>query len=60
VWCSNATPEEKRLRVQTDPHAPSKFRVNGPLSNMKEFQTAFSCPEDAPMVRKAAELCEIW
>jgi putative endopeptidase len=60
VWCRNATPEQQRLQVNTDPHAPAQFRVNGPLSNMKEFQAAFACPQDAPMVRKALEVCEVW
>jgi len=60
VWCRNTTPEDRRLRAQTDPHAPAEYRVDGPLSNMKEFQSAFQCPDDAPMVRKVSEVCEVW
>jgi endothelin-converting enzyme/putative endopeptidase len=60
VWCSNVRPEEARLRAATDPHAPSRFRVTGPLSNMPEFKTAFDCQDDAPMVRPAAEICTVW
>lgn len=60
VWCSVQRPEEARLRVQTDPHAPERFRVIGPLSNMLDFAKAFECHEDAPMVRPAADVCTVW
>jgi endothelin-converting enzyme/putative endopeptidase len=57
-WCENARPERQRMLAQTNPHAPPKFRVNGVVSNMPEFQKAFSCKADAPMVRKNA--CRVW
>ena len=53
-------PEAQRLMVQTDPHPVAKFRVIGPLSNLPEFQKAFDCPADAPMVRPAGQRCEVW
>ena len=34
------------------------YRVNGVVSNMPEFQKAFSCKAGAPMVRKNA--CRVW
>jgi endothelin-converting enzyme/putative endopeptidase len=46
--------------VQGDPHPIGKFRVIGPLSNLPEFQQAFSCKPDTPMVRPAADRCEVW
>jgi endothelin-converting enzyme/putative endopeptidase len=52
--------ETQRLMVQGDPHPIGKYRVIGPLSNMPEFQKAFACPADAPMVRPAAKRCEVW
>ncbi|MCC6590338.1 MAG: M13 family metallopeptidase [Bryobacterales bacterium] len=58
VWCGNATAEEQRLRVRTDPHSPGEFRVNGTVSNMPEFRNAFSCQAGQPMVRENA--CRIW
>lgn len=58
VWCVNIRPEAERLQTTTDPHAPNRYRVNGPLSNMPEFQKAFSCKPDAPMVRPNA--CRVW
>jgi endothelin-converting enzyme/putative endopeptidase len=53
-------PETQRLMVQSDSHPIGKYRVIGPLSNLPEFQKAFACPADAPMVRPAAKRCEVW
>lgn len=53
-------PESARTLVSTDPHPPGKFRVLGPLSNMPEFEKAFSCKPGDAMVRPAAERCSVW
>jgi putative endopeptidase len=53
-------PEAARTAVSVDPHPPGKFRVIGPLSNMPEFEQAFSCKAADPMVRAQAERCAIW
>ena len=58
LWCENRTPEAERLRAQTDPHSPGRFRVNGVVSNMPEFQKAFACTQNQPMVRGPA--CRVW
>ena len=58
IWCQNVTPEAARLRAQTDPHSPGNFRVNGTVSNMPEFQKAFACTQNQPMVRGPA--CRVW
>ncbi len=58
VWCENITEESARLQAQTNPHALSEFRVNGVVSNMPEFQQAFSCKIGQPMVRYPA--CRVW
>jgi len=58
VWCNNVTEEASRLRAQTDPHSPGEFRVNGVVSNMPEFQKAFACRVNQPMVRGPA--CRVW
>lgn len=52
--------QQLRLMVQTDPHSPNEFRVNGPLSNMPEFAAAFGCKAGDPMVRAEAERVKIW
>jgi putative endopeptidase len=53
-------PQQLRLMVQTDPHSPNEFRVNGPLSNMPEFAAAFGCKAGDPMVRPEATRAKIW
>ncbi|HTS37569.1 MAG TPA: M13 family metallopeptidase [Candidatus Solibacter sp.] len=53
-------PEAQRLMVQTDPHPIAKFRVIGPLSNLPEFQKAWSCSPDSAMVRPADKRCDVW
>ena len=59
-WCNAERPDYIRQRAGRDPHAPNRFRVNAPLSNMPEFGTAFSCRANAPMVRSATARCEVW
>jgi endothelin-converting enzyme/putative endopeptidase len=60
-WRGDAIrPETQRLMVQGDPHPIAKYRVIGPLSNMPEFAAAFSCKQGSPMVRPAADRCEVW
>ena len=42
-WCGQSRDETKRLRATVDPHSPEKYRTNGVVSNMPEFQQAFHC-----------------
>jgi len=57
-WCQNQTDQMARLRALNDPHSPSKYRVNGVVSNMPEFQKAWGCKAGQPMVRQNA--CHVW
>jgi endothelin-converting enzyme/putative endopeptidase len=58
AWCGNRRDAFARMRVTTDPHSPPEYRVNGPLSNLKEFADAFQCKPDAKMVRQSQ--CVVW
>lgn len=58
VWCENQRPEATRLLAQTDPHSPSKFRVDGVVPNLPEFSAAFGCK--APDAMFAAKGCRVW
>ena len=58
IWCTNATPQALRLQVQTNPHSPGEFRVNGSVSNFEEFGKASGCKPGQPMVR--ANACRVW
>jgi putative endopeptidase len=57
-WCSDTRDETKRLRATIDPHSPDKYRANGVVSNLPEFQEAFHCKAGAPMVRE--NRCRVW
>jgi len=56
--CENQRPESQRLHTLTDPHSPGKYRINGVVVNMLEFQKAFSCKAGQPMV--SANRCRVW
>ena len=57
-WCASTRDETKRLRATIDPHSPDKYRANGVVSNMPEFQEAFHCKAGSPMVRE--NRCRVW
>jgi endothelin-converting enzyme/putative endopeptidase len=56
--CENTRPEDLRANAITDPHSPGKYRVNGLMVNMEEFQKAFSCKAGQPMVKE--NRCRVW
>ena len=56
--CENNRPENQRLTAKTDPHSPGRYRVNGLVVNMPQFEEAFVCKVGQPMVRK--DRCRIW
>ncbi len=58
--CANERPDDLRMRAAVDPHSPAKFRINGVVVNMPEFQKAFSCKAGQPMVRPANQICKVW
>jgi endothelin-converting enzyme/putative endopeptidase len=58
--CANDRPENMRLRAMTDPHSPSKHRINGVVVNMPEFSSAFSCKAGQPMVNPPEKVCKVW
>ena len=60
VWRRNFTPDELRVRLNTDPHAPANFRAIGAPSNMAAFAEAFSCKAGDPMVRSGDAKVVIW
>ena len=57
-WCGDTRPAQLRLQVQTDPHSPRQFRVNGVVQNMREFGEAFGCKQGQPMMPVNA--CRVW
>ncbi|HWG19222.1 MAG TPA: M13 family metallopeptidase [Terracidiphilus sp.] len=57
-WCGSRRPQAERMQVQTDPHSPQQFRVNGVVRNMPEFGQAFGCKQGQPMEPENA--CRVW
>ena len=60
IWRSKATDQYLRNQVTVDPHAPARWRVMGPLSNLPEFARAFHCQTGDPMVRPDSLRAQIW
>ncbi len=54
--------QEAMLRkgLLSDVHAPPKWRVNGPVSNMPEFYEAFDVKAGQPLYRAEGERVHIW
>jgi putative endopeptidase len=57
-WCASVRPQIARVIVTTDPHSLPAFRIDNVVSNMGEFQQAFSCKAGQHMVR--ANACRVW
>jgi endothelin-converting enzyme/putative endopeptidase len=56
--CENQRDENLRANAIVNPHSPGKYRINGIVSDLPQFQRAFKCGDNAPMVRTKA--CKIW
>jgi endothelin-converting enzyme/putative endopeptidase len=56
--CENDRPENQRVNAATNPHSPGRYRVNGLMVNMPEFQQAFQCKAGDPMVSEKP--CRVW
>ena len=58
AWCEKRRPEYQRMLVSVDPHSPGRYRINGVVRNMPEFQNAFNCKAGQPMAPENA--CRVW
>lgn len=58
IWCENQTDQTARLLALNNEHSPGKYRANGVVQNMPEFQKAWGCKAGQPMVRENA--CHVW
>jgi putative endopeptidase len=59
-YCTAATPDVLGKLARDDPHGLPSYRVNGPLSNLREFGETFGCREGSPMRRPTANICRVW
>jgi len=58
VWCNARRPASLKNQILTDPHSPSRFRVNGPFANLVEFSEDWGCPVGSPM--NPEKKCQVW
>ena len=59
-WMYSERKESIASQLMTDVHAPSRERVNGPLSNMPEFYDAFNVKPGDKMYRPDSLRVNIW
>lgn len=59
-WMVNFRPEALATQVKSNEHAPAKWRVLAPLSNMPEFYEAFGVRQGDKMWRSEKDRVKIW
>ncbi len=60
VWRANTTPEELAARIKTDPHSPTQWRCNGPITNVKSWYDAFDVKATDKMYRPDSLRAKVW
>ena len=60
IWCQNLTDQTARLQALTNPHSTGRYRTNGVVRNMPEFQKAWNCKAGQPMVSLPDKICKVW
>ena len=60
AWMLNIKDESLAQQIMMDVHAPAKFRVNGPLSNISEFYKTFNVQEGDAMYMPDSLRVVIW
>jgi len=59
-WMHKAREEALRNQVNTDPHSPPKFRINGVVRNVPEFYTAFQVQPTDSLFLAPEKRVKIW
>jgi len=59
-WRGIARDEAIRQQINTDPHSPRQYRVNGVVRNVPEFYQAFDVSEDDALYLPPEERVKIW
>ena len=60
AWRSKSTEEALRILVNTNPHSPADYRVNGVVRNIPEFYEAFDVKEGEELYLASEERVKIW
>jgi len=59
-WLGQPRKEKLAQQLLVDVHAPGKYRVIGPLSNVPDFYTAFNIQPNQKMFRTEEKRVKIW
>jgi putative endopeptidase len=59
-WRHKARDEALRNQINTDPHSPAMYRVNGVVRNIPEFYAAFDIAETDALYLPPEERVKIW
>jgi len=60
VWLNKDREEALRSQVASDPHSPSKFRINGVVRNIPEFYEAFDIKKTDSLYLAPEKRVKIW
>ncbi|WP_342806722.1 M13-type metalloendopeptidase [Alteromonas sp. M12] len=60
VWAAVQRDETLRNQVNTDPHSPSEYRVNGVVPNVPEFYSAFDVKKGDALFLAPKDRVKIW
>ncbi len=60
VWRAITRPDALKRQVATDPHAPPRFRVDGPLRNVDAWYEAFGVKPGDRLYLRPEERVRIW
>ena len=59
-WRRKARDEAVRVQINTDPHSPAQYRVNGVVRNVPEFYEAFDIAETDALYLAPEDRVKIW
>ncbi len=60
IWRVKTTDQYLRMYVNTNPHSPPQWRVNGPLMNFTPFYNAFNVKPGDKMYKPETERIKVW
>ncbi|KAK7449695.1 hypothetical protein VKT23_013168 [Stygiomarasmius scandens] len=60
IWARSMKPAAAVQRIRTDPHSPSKYRVDGTVFNIPEFAEAFNCSKTSKLNPPPEKQCIFW
>ncbi len=60
VWRKNILPESAAQLIIVDPHSPGMYRVNGPVTNIDAWYTAFNIQPQDKMYKPKEKRTVVW